>query len=68
MKTKLFINNAWIDSSDQQTFERKHPVNSEVMTESANATVTDAIKAAQVPRRHSRPGRTLDLRSVAAFS
>ncbi len=47
MKTKLFINNAWIDSSDQQTFERKHPVSSEVMTESANATVTDAIKAAQ---------------------
>nr|AZI70975.1 salicylaldehyde dehydrogenase [Marinobacter maroccanus]AZI70996.1 salicylaldehyde dehydrogenase [Marinobacter maroccanus] len=46
MDTKLFINNAWTDSSDRETFERKHPVSGEVMTKSANATVTDALAAA----------------------
>lgn len=47
MKTKLFINNEWIDSSDKKSFDRKHPVSGEVVTKCANATVADACKAAQ---------------------
>ncbi|MDF0546274.1 aldehyde dehydrogenase family protein, partial [Sphingobium sp. H39-3-25] len=47
MKTKLFINDAWIDSGDKKYFDRKHPVSGETMTQCANATVADAGKAAQ---------------------
>jgi len=47
MKTKLFINNTWSASSDKKSFDRKHPVSGEVVTQCANATVDDAVNAAR---------------------
>lgn len=59
MNTKLFINNVWVNSSDQQTFERKHPVSGEVMTECANSTVMDALKAAQAAQEAFQTWKTV---------
>ena len=47
MKTKLFIDNQWVESSDKSSFDRKHPVSGKAVSNAANATVDDALKAAQ---------------------
>lgn len=47
MKSQLLIDNAWTDAQGNATFERRHPVSNDVVTEAAAAGIDDAKKAAE---------------------
>lgn len=48
MKTKLIINNEFVDSESKETFERYNDTIGKVVTSSAAASVIDANHAADV--------------------
>ncbi|GFZ98413.1 aldehyde dehydrogenase family protein [Nesterenkonia alkaliphila] len=45
MKTQLIIDNSERRSSDSKTFVRRNPLNGEVITQAAAATIDDAAEA-----------------------
>lgn len=47
MKSQLLIDNSWVNAQGDATFERRHPVSNDVVTEAAAAGIDDAKKAAE---------------------
>lgn len=47
MKSQLLIDNSWVNAQGDATFERRHPVSNDVVTEAAAAGIEDAKKAAE---------------------
>jgi salicylaldehyde dehydrogenase len=47
MKSQLLIDNSWVNAQGDSTFERRHPVSNDVVTEAAAAGIDDAKKAAE---------------------
>lgn len=47
MKSQLLIDNSWVNAQGDTTFERRHPVSNDVVTEAAAAGIDDAKKAAE---------------------
>jgi salicylaldehyde dehydrogenase len=46
MKSQLLLDNQWVNAENDTKFERLHPLNNSVVTQSASASIADAKKSA----------------------